>query len=168
MPRSFRLLLVPALLVVAAGTARPAPSHPVVAGYQRFYPDKADARGGALLLSELGCVKCHESTHKDFAPKTAPVLDDVGGPVRVSWLRKYLNDPHSLKQGTTMPALLAGDPDRAEKVEALVHLLASTGGLRHERVHPKSVTTGFQLYQRSGCVACHGTRKGNGEQDKVI
>lgn len=168
MHRSFRLFFVPALLVVAAGTARPAPPHPVVAGYERFFPDKSDARGGALLLSELGCVKCHESTGKDFAPRTAPILDDVGSRVRTSWLRKYLADPHAVKPGTVMPHVLADDPDKADKVEALVHLLASTGGLRHERVQNKSLAAGKQHYERFGCVACHGTRKADGAEDKVI
>ena len=106
---------------------------PVVAGYERFHADKADARGGALLLTELGCVKCHESTSKDLAAKPGPILDNVASRARVSWLRKYLNDPHAVKPGTTMPHLLADDQQKADKVEALVHLLASTGGLRHER-----------------------------------
>src|SRR4051812_35056999 len=115
MPRSFRLLLVPALLAAAVGTARPAPSRPVVAGYERFYPDKPDARAGSLLLGELGCVACHQSTNKDFTAKQAPILDEVGTRARVSWLRKYLNDPNTVKQGTAMPHLLADDADKKDK-----------------------------------------------------
>src|SRR5262245_40490390 len=167
MPTPFRfLLLVPAFVVLAAGPARPA--HPVVAGYERYTADRVDARGGALLLNELNCVRCHQPAEKAQAGKPAPVLDHVGGRVRPSWLRKYLADPHAVKPGTTMPHVLAGDSDKDAKVEALVHLLASTGTLRQERVLARSINNGRQLYERSGCVACHGTRKPTGEADKVI
>lgn len=164
--RSRALFLAPALLLLASSAARTA--HPVVPGYERFYPDKADARAGELLRSELGCARCHQSADKTFPGRSGPILDHVGGRVRASWLRKYLADPHAVKPGTAMPDLLAGDSDREAKVEALVQLLASTGGLRQERVAAKSIGNGRQLYERSGCVACHGTRKANGDADKVI
>jgi cytochrome c2 len=153
------------LLAPAASAARP-----VVAGYERFYTaDKVGAAaGGRLLLSELNCISCHAPAHDSAARKPAPVLDHVGSRIRVSYLRKYLADPQTVKPGTTMPQLLAGDPEAKEKIEALVHFLASTGSLRQERPMPKYIAAGRDLYHKVGCVACHGTRNAAGEQARVL
>lgn len=159
-PRTLSLL--PLALLAAAGAAL---SHPVVPAYERFTGDKVDARGGGLLLSELGCVACHEAPSPVFAPKTAPILDSVGGRVRVAYLRALLSAPHKAKAGTAMPHLLADD---AESVTALVHLLASTGKLAEEKPAPKNVANGKQLFDRSGCAVCHGTRKDDGSENKRL
>jgi mono/diheme cytochrome c family protein len=155
------LLFAPPLLA--------APQRPLVAGFERFYTaDKADpVRGGRLLLGELNCTSCHAASDKSLARKQAPILDGVGGRVRISYLRKYLADPQAAKPGTTMPNVLAHDPDAKEKIEALVHFLANTGAIRHERPLPKAVAAGRDLYQKVGCSACHGTRDASGKPDKV-
>jgi cytochrome c2 len=152
------------LLAPVAWAARP-----VVAGYERFFADKAGAStGGRLLLCELNCTSCHAAIHDSATRKPAPVLDHVGGRIRVSYLRRYLADPQAAKPGTTMPHVLDGDPDAKEKIEALVHFLASTGSLRQERPMPKYITAGRDLYHKVGCVACHGTRNGAGEANRVL
>jgi cytochrome c553 len=157
------------LLLAPSAVPAASPDRPIVAGFERFYTnEKADtAAGGRLLLSELNCVSCHAAGETSLARKQAPVLDHVGSRVRISYLRKYLADPQAAKPGTTMPHLLAGDADAKEKVEALVHFLASTGSLRQERPTPKYVAVGRDLYHKVGCFACHGTRNAAGEQDKV-
>jgi mono/diheme cytochrome c family protein len=96
------------------------------------------------------------------------VLDTVGSRVRISYLKKFLANPQAVKPGTTMPNLLAGDPDRDARVEALVHFLASTGSLPHERPMLKRFGAGRDLYHKVGCVACHGTRTAAGAADKVL
>ena len=82
----------------------------------------------------------------------------MGGRVKVGALKKFLTDPAAAKPGTTMPNVFAGDPDKAAKVEALTHVLASTGTLRQERPDLKGILVGRDLYQKVGCVACHGPR----------
>jgi cytochrome c2 len=153
------------LLALPASAAGPA-----VAGFERFHAaDKnGSAAGGRLLLSELNCTSCHAPSDASTVRKPAPVLDHVGSRIRVSYLRNYLADPQAAKPGTTMPHLLAGDPEAREKIEALVHFLASTGSLRQERPMPKYITAGRDLYHKVGCVACHGARNGAGEQDRVL
>jgi mono/diheme cytochrome c family protein len=148
----------------AASAARP-----VVAGFERFYAaDKTGtAAGGRLLLSELNCISCHSPTDASVSRKPAPVLDQVGSRIRVSYLRRYLADPQAAKPGTTMPHLLSGDPDAKGKIEALVHFLASTGSPRQERPMPREISAGRDLYHKVGCVACHGTRNAAGEQAKA-
>ncbi len=127
-----RSLLALSLFVLAGERlpAAPKTDHPIVAGFERFSSGgKADsAQGGQLLLGELNCVSCHQTSDNAVWRKPAPILDEVAGRVRVSHLKKFLADPQAVKPGTTMPNLFAGDPDKAQKVEALVHFLASTGG----------------------------------------
>ncbi len=145
------------------------PDHPIVAAFERFHTDaKAEPRlGGQLLLSELNCVRCHTSTDTTLSHKPAPVLDRVGNRLRISYLKQFLMSPQRTKPGTTMPNLFDNDPEQAAKVEALVHFLASTGTLRHERPDPKSLRTGRDLYAKVGCIACHGTRDAKGNADQV-
>ena len=151
-----------AIVILLASAASPVIAadvpHPIVAGFERFYSgDKADlAAGGQLLLSELNCVSCHQS--EGLSRKQAPILDAVGTRVHVGFLRKYLTDPHAVKPGAAMPDLFAGDPEKAEKIEALVQFLASTGALKQERIDTKSAAIGSTIYSKIGCFACHGAR----------
>ncbi len=155
------LLALSALGLVALSAA----GHPVVPAFERFHAD-GSARGGRLLLTELACVRCHKSEDASLIERSGPVLTDVGSRVRVSYLRKYIADPHKTKPGTVMPDVLAGDPDRGTKAEALLHLLASTGTIKHER--SKSAGLGRDVYAKTGCVACHGTRDAAGRADKTL
>src|SRR5262249_11613735 len=141
-----------AALAPAALQAAPAPDHPVVPGFERFHAGpKADARGGRLLLAELGCVRCHDPGEVKLPARQGPNLHGVATRVRVGYLKKLLADPQAAKPGTTMPHLLAADPDKAVKVEALVHFLASTGTLLRQRPTLKSIAAGRDLYHKVGC-----------------
>jgi mono/diheme cytochrome c family protein len=163
------LAALAACLLCAAGTRAAQPDHPVVPGFERFHAaEKADAQGGQLLLGELNCVSCHQADDKAVSRKQAPVLDHVAARVRVSHLKAFLSDPQAVKPGTSMPNVLAGDPEREQKVEALVHFLASTGALKQERFDAKAATNGRDLYHKVGCVACHGTRDASGQADKTL
>jgi mono/diheme cytochrome c family protein len=159
-------LLGTSLSPLASAAAAPGPDHPIVAGFER-HAGKSDAALGQLLLGELNCLSCHSSSDAGLLRKQAPILDHVGGRVRVGWLRKFLRDPHDVKPGTTMPALLTGDAARDEKVEALVHFLASTGSPRQERPHTTAIGFGHDLYHKVGCVACHGPRDAGGKAEKT-
>lgn len=156
-------LLVGAAVLVSAA---PLSAHPIVPGFERFHggPDADPAAGGRLLLGELNCVSCHTA---DAAKKQAPVLDAVGTRVRVSHLRKYLADPQAVKPGTTMPNLFADDPEKAAKVEALVHYLASTGPVKQARPDLKALIRGRDTFAKIGCAACHGPRDLAGEPAKA-
>jgi len=155
------------ILGSAVLTATPlSAAHPIVPGFERFYsgPDTEPAKGGTLLLGELNCVSCHAAA--EGTKKQAPVLDGIGTRARVSHLRKFLADPQSVKPGTTMPGLFAGDPDKEAKVEALVHFLASTGSVKQTRPDLKATIRGKDTYAKVGCAACHGPRDLTGEPAK--
>lgn len=157
----FAIVAVTVSIVIAWPAVASERSHPIVAGFERFHtlPNADLQRGGQLLLLELNCTSCHQ-TDSGASPKQAPILDDVGSRVRAGWLRKFLADPAATKPGTTMPNLLAGDPERSTKIEALVHFLASTGNVRHDRPDLKAMIQGRDHYQKLGCFACHGPRDG--------
>lgn len=157
-----------ALVVFVSNAAIAEDHHPIVVGFERFHGKGQDAAGGGqLLLGELNCVACHNPADANFPKKQAPILDEVGSRVRVGHLRKFLTDPHAVKPGSTMPRVLDGDPKRSEKIEALVHFLASTGTPKQERQDLKAMVIGRDTYQKVGCVACHGPRDGTGQPIKV-
>jgi mono/diheme cytochrome c family protein len=141
-----------------------ADSHPIIPGFERFYTGgKADAaKGGQLLLSELNCVSCHRAD-STLGHKQAPILDEVASRIRISYLRKFLTDPQAVKPGTTMPKVLADDPKREQKIDAIVHFLAANGGPKPDRPDLRGIILGRDLYGKVGCVACHGPRDGIGQ-----
>jgi mono/diheme cytochrome c family protein len=145
--------------------------HPIVPPFERFYAGaNADlTRGGQLLLGELNCLRCHAAADAP-AKKSAPVLDHVGSRVKHGYLRKFLIDPHKTKPGTTMPDVLAGfsERERGAAVEALVHLLASTGKPKSERPDRKQISAGRDLFHKVGCTACHETRDAAGKITQVL
>jgi mono/diheme cytochrome c family protein len=154
----------------AAGLAPAAtPQHPVVPGVERVLGgEDAKAAAGRILLAELNCVSCHKAegaAATQLKAKQAPILDQVGGRVQVEWLQEYLTSTHAAKPGTTMPDLFAGlsDVDRATKVTALTHFLASSGVAAQSRADGGAVGRGDQLYHEIGCFACHGSRKDGAE-----
>jgi mono/diheme cytochrome c family protein len=158
-------------VVLAGGKLAPS-SHPVIAGFQRFHAAAGGdlIQGGQLLLGELNCVSCHhpDMTQGTNLPRSAPNLDNVGSRVKHAYLRRFLSSPQTAKPGTAMPDLFVGDPERTAKIEALVHFLAATGIPRMERPDKKLSSLGKDLYNKVGCVACHGTRNGKGDADKLI
>ncbi len=170
-------LFVAASLSAAAPEVSPsapssiAPSHAVVAAFERFHGAVAAKvaplpQAGRLLLGELNCAACHklDDRLREFvALKQAPRLTNVADRVRPEWLRTFLTDPQQAKPGTTMPDALAGLPphEKQRRVEALAHFLASagSGGLFDTYVDAGAVRRGEQLFHEVGCAACHGSRK---------
>jgi mono/diheme cytochrome c family protein len=170
--RDFRLLRwLPAVAgfvaLTSVASSAAVPQHPVVPGVERVLSgEDAKAAAGRILLAELNCVSCHKAegaVAAQLKPKQAPILDQVGSRVQVEWLQEYLTSTHAAKAGTTMPDLFAGlsEPDRAAKVTALTHFLASTGVVAQSRADGGAVGRGDQLYHEIGCFACHGSRKGD-------
>ena len=172
-PAKFTLVFwVVSIVIANPATLQSADAHPRVIGFERIYSgEKADAvAGGQLLLGELNCTSCHQvdkSLETYIQKKQAPVLDSVGSRVRPNYLLKFLADPQATKPGTTMPNILAGLPEaeRKEKVEAIVHFLATTGTIGEAAALRQSVNRGDNLYHHIGCLACHDPRKEDSPKD---
>jgi mono/diheme cytochrome c family protein len=154
------------LALLFSGWASAADVPPRVIGFERAYSQAGNdnVAAGQLLLGELNCTSCHQADPalaSVVQKKQAPVLDSVCSRVKPEYLLKFLNDPQTVKPGTTMPSVLAGIPDaeRAPIVEALVHFLATTGTVVHTSPMRQHVNRGDLLYHSIGCLACHDPRK---------
>jgi mono/diheme cytochrome c family protein len=167
-------VLVTASAVHAQPGEKAAPAQPVVAGFERFHASGADpVKGGRVLLGELNCISCHAADglwESVVVRKSAPVLDGVASRIKPGYLRKFITDPLAVKPGTAMPDMFAGLPaeQKAGEVEAIMHFLAGTGSLKQEKPQKKMIGLGRDLYQKVGCIACHGTRDATGKQDKLF
>ncbi len=118
---------------------------------------------GLVLVQRLNCVACHDAGEHErlLSVSPAPRLERVGERVRPGWIRSWLRDPGAVKRGATMPALFGPSPtpDHEQEIEDLVHLLVSFGGPMDPASAESDVElldTGRLLYERVGCVACHG------------
>lgn len=148
--------------------------HALIPGFERFHSQEAasSAEAGFLLLGELNCTSCHagnEFAETRIQQKQAPILDDVGGRIRASYLREFLSSPHHAKPGTTMPNILAQvEPaQRQSQLEALVHFLATTGAVNDTTGDKKAAQRGDVLFHRVGCVACHQPQRPVTNPDKT-
>ena len=112
-----------------------------VAGFDRFYSDGANpVEGGLLLLGELGCVNCH-ATRAGLAARPAPVLTGAGS--RLGAVPDLL-----VAHTPRFPGLTA---DQRKTLATLV--LSSESPL--PPVPAGSAQRGRELYDHTGCVACH-------------
>lgn len=178
----FCLLLIAGMTpAVVLSAAEPTP--PRVPGFERFYTAPLltldeevipvdPVTGGRLLLGELNCLSCHAASNEVktvVSTKRAPILDEIGGRVRVDWLREYLAKPHSIKPGTTMPDVLAALPetDRAGTVEALAHFLATTGSVAESHPDRGAAKKGAATFRKAGCVACHAPQGDKPDEVKL-
>ncbi len=171
---SCRLLLAGLLIGVCAsdaGAEDEAARSPFVAGFERFgRHDELDSNvAGALLVRELSCTACHDSSVESFAAKRGPKLNAAARRLQQDWVVRYLDAPHRVKPGTTMPDVLAHLPasEKAEVLDALVAFLSTqqaafptlvaNGGspLRNEFWNKGDLAHGKKLYHEVGCVACH-------------
>lgn len=124
---------------------------------------------GRVLLEELNCVACHDSSALADSSRPAPRLAQVGSRVHPDYLREFIEAPHQKKPGTPMPDLLADlEPGEKEEVaEAITHYLVSLNhGADFAQQAPDAVAAeqGRDLFHSVGCVACHSPRAAEGEE----
>ena len=122
---------------------------------------------GNILLGEMNCISCHESTNLNISTKQAPILDGIASRIKQDFILAYLNDPHSVKPGTSMPDILHNIPknEKASTVLALTTYLTKGSKLIAEKKpNIKSITNGKELFHSIGCVACHSPRDKEGNE----
>jgi mono/diheme cytochrome c family protein len=138
---------------------------PLVMGFERLLhtPAGAGTEAGEVLLSELSCLACHRDDSKlppALAWKSGPNLGAVGDRLRAEYIREFLANPAATKPGTTMPSLIAAQPEaqRAELADDLTHFLMQLRGSQDTAAATKGTAeTGRELYHSAGCVACHSS-----------
>ena len=122
------------------------------------------SQAGDLLISELRCTACHGGVQRGSLPeKTAPDLAEAGSRISPKYLRRFLASPSSAHPGTTMPDVLASQPEaeRDKIAEALTHFLVaqSKTPFAADRPEQSDRQQGKTLYHSVGCVACHGPKE---------
>ncbi len=135
--------------------------HPIIPAYERFPSQQNGLAAGRLLLGELNCVACHQSSTIKGRP--APNLKSVAGRVSPDYLQQFIANPNQTKPGTTMPNLFhhQSPTKTAEEVEAIVHYLGSLTNARptQQTARIGSKARGKAIYETVGCLACHDDKQ---------
>lgn len=155
---------------------------PIIPGFERFYANTSAAAGsavsaspseslnqsavgGEILLFNLGCVNCHAEQSLAWTPLVGPKLTSIASRVRKDFLVQWIESPHDIKPGTTMPDVLAGllPEEKKRAATAIASYLAtvSDGSAYADRVGDATASQrGETLYHSIGCVACHSPQNG--------
>ncbi|MBI2370487.1 MAG: c-type cytochrome [Deltaproteobacteria bacterium] len=115
---------------------------------------------GEVLLAELGCKGCHRIADTEASP-VAPTLSHLGDKLRGRWLAAFLKDPTTLRpigylplSRSRMPSLRLTD-EEARSLAAFLLTLRGPAPAPGPPVPAPFLVTGKELFERSGCVACH-------------
>lgn len=121
---------------------------------------------GLVLIRELNCVACHESSSIETLPAAhqGPNLKWSAKHLNPQYLAQFIANPHETKLGTNMPSLMGqmNQAERTESAQAIVHFLLSVADDRvpgeATEVDHDSIESGRSLFHSVGCVACHSPR----------
>ncbi len=124
---------------------------------------------GHVLIEELNCAACHGGDASlTERSKKAPLLGEVGSRVSAAYLEAYIQDPHGVKPGTTMPSVMAqqSKEERADSATAITHFLLSQKDNSFAPEAPDAVAAqrGKLLFHDRGCAACHSPRDDRGAE----
>jgi mono/diheme cytochrome c family protein len=109
--------------------------------------DKAER--GRDLVDALGCFACHRS-----AKPRGPDLTAVGSRTDAAWIYTWLENPKHVRSTATMPALL-NDEERRD-VTAFLAGLKDGKTPKDLPVDEDRIRQGKELFESTGCIACHG------------
>ncbi|MEN9990330.1 MAG: hypothetical protein RLZZ224_32 [Verrucomicrobiota bacterium] len=122
-------------------------------------------RLGRQLFAELHCSKCHQSekglgSHPmPELQEIAPLLVQTGDRLQESWLRAWLQNPHELRPGTSMPQMFdPQDPSSPQKIADVAAFLSQMSSAKAKPAAASdetSILAGGAKFHQLGCVACH-------------
>jgi mono/diheme cytochrome c family protein len=113
----------------------------------------------------LGCAKCHMIG--DMGNEWGPNLTLVGFRKTPDWLDTWLKNPHAWNMRTVMPNFNLNDGTRADLVAYLSAQKGQAWGDAYPWRKPEiaalpPVKRGEFIFNKAGCVACHGQFGGGG------
>lgn len=119
-------------------------------------------RHGRDVMVQQNCTSCHSSDEKISLPELAyhgPDMKGIGSRVSEKWLATWLASPHSVKPGTTMPAIVDGNTEEGRKDAAdMAAYLATLVGEKPAALveaREDDAKQGGAHFHQLGCVACH-------------
>jgi mono/diheme cytochrome c family protein len=139
-----------AALALAACSRQEATTDPVVRGQRDF--------------AGLGCAKCHMIG--DVGNEWGPNLTLIGFRKSPEWLDLWLKSPHNWNAKTVMPNFNLKDETRADLVAYLSSQKGEAWGVYPWRTDEAkalpAAERGRLIFNKAGCVACHGQFGGGG------
>ncbi len=120
-------------------------------------------RHGRDVMAKQNCVSCHKSEEALHFPELGdkgPDMVGIGSRVSEKWLAQWLVSPHTVKPGTTMPAVVDGSTkegkkDAADMAAYLASLKVEAKRGKALNVGAADVKLGGAHFHKLGCVACH-------------
>lgn len=122
----------------------------------------ARAQDGKALMSAAGCFACHRVD--GIGGNAGPDLSLVGFRRSKAWLERWLADPSAWKHDTLMPNFRL----KRKALDAVVGYLASLDGRPPGERPWGRGELGRGVYDRSGCVACHGPKGAGGQPNNNV
>lgn len=120
---------------------------------------------GLNLIEKAGCYACHAIERYADWDKPGPDLTKLDNKVTKEWAYRWINDPHSFRHNTLMPAFFNqsnnSDPvskKRSEQeIHAIVHYLFDNSAPFETQKIPFTgdEKNGELLVSSIGCFACH-------------
>ncbi len=143
--------LLPVVLLVAAACGKSEPASPTSAGKAYFV--------------QAGCASCHKIG--DLGSAVGPDLTLVGFRHNAEWLELFVKDPQAWKKDTLMPNKRMSDEARKAIVDYMAQLKGQDwpSGSRPwdaPSLIKDPVARGKVIYNRAGCVGCHGVAGAGG------
>jgi mono/diheme cytochrome c family protein len=114
---------------------------------------------GAELFDAHNCAACHRLGFR--GGEAGPDLTLVGVRHTRAWIETWLLSPRAWHPGTMMPQQGLSKTDRAELATFLSEQKGQAWGGRRPWDGLTGLAEGEKIYDRAGCIACHGT-KGRG------
>jgi mono/diheme cytochrome c family protein/glucose/arabinose dehydrogenase len=125
---------------------------------------------GAVLAEAFGCFRCHEGPEGWVSSLArgldlnlllpGPRLDRMGNRLRRAWVEAWLRDPHSLRPGTSMPALFGKGSADEEAIQTIAAYLTRGQGNTPSETRPLGdAKRGREIYRALACGACHESVK---------
>ena len=129
---------------------------------------------GLVLIQKFNCVACHSTESLQSFPvaaKSAPRLQWSGKHLNPDYIKAFMQNPHAIKPGSTMPDLMSqmDEAERTAAAEAITHYLVSRAPNEFQvaDVDSESASRGHALFHQVGCVACHSPRATTGDEQSV-
>lgn len=154
----FSSLILGIGLGLAACAAQAPLTDPVARGHRDFHT--------------LHCARCHKLGDEGTDLGPGPNLTLVGFRKSPEWLDRWLANPHAWIPYTVMPNLHLTDEQRSDLVAFLSLQKGQAWKVKPWRtrsaLEDTSVERGRIIFNKAGCVACHGPRGIGGKPDNNV